>query len=109
MLDAYDTVRRYYDRDPQREWERFSRHRLEFPITLHFLNTCTRSGSTIPDVGGGPGRYAPELCRQGHIVDLFDLSSQSVELAKSAEEILDRSGKPSNASHWLEDRLQPRR
>ncbi len=82
MSDPYATVRAYYDRDPQREWERLSRHRFELPVTLHYLRRYVAAGSTILDVGGGPGRYALELARQGHTVDLFDLSPSSVGFAR---------------------------
>lgn len=82
MVDPNATVRDYYDHDPQREWDRFSRHPFEFPITMHFLQKYLGAGSTILDIGGGPGRYALELTRRGHIVDLFDLSPKSIDLAK---------------------------
>ncbi len=83
--DIYATVRRYYDRNTEREWQRLARHRFELPVTLHFLDKFVTPGSTVLDIGGGPGRYAQELTRAGHTVDLFDLSPESVELARRME------------------------
>jgi len=46
------------------------------------MNEFIPPGSTILDVGAGPGRYSIELAKAGHNVTLLDLSSQNVELAK---------------------------
>lgn len=44
-----------------------------------FLSPC----SLILDVGGGPGRYAITLARDGHEVTLADLSSACLDLART--------------------------
>ncbi len=79
--DSHAVVRRYYDADPRHEWDRLDRHPFELSLTLGFLDRYIAPVSTILDVGGGPGRYAVELARRGHTVDLLDLSPASVELA----------------------------
>ena len=74
--DSPDPVADYYNRDPQREWARFDRHLFEFPVTLHFLQKHLSPASRILDVGAGPGRYALELTRLGHAVELVDVSAE---------------------------------
>lgn len=85
--DVDDTVRKHvecrYDRQPQREWEREERHRTEFAITRRALaDHLPAAPARILDCGGGPGRYAIELARQGYQVTLFDLSSECLRLAQ---------------------------
>ena len=82
MSDTESVVREYYDRDPEREWDRHSRHRFEFPTTMHFLSKFMPAAATVLDLGGGPGRYAQALSAAGHTVDLVDISPKSVELAR---------------------------
>ncbi len=78
-----DPVRRFYDQDPAREWQRLSDNWLEFEITRHFIRRhLTAKPAFILDVGGGPGRYAIDLARQGHKVDLLDLSPGNIALAQ---------------------------
>ncbi len=74
-----------YDRDPEREWERLTRdayHTLELHSTLHALLPLLPAGCAVLDAGGGPGRYALELCRAGHRVTLLDLSPGNVAFAR---------------------------
>jgi len=78
-------VARVYDADPEREWIRLERspfHTIEFSLTMHYLRKHLRPASTILDAGGGPGRYAMALCRDGHRVALLDLSRSLVDWAK---------------------------
>ena len=83
-----DYVAQYYDQQAQREWERIERHRTEFAVTLRALKKhlplCAPGTSPVRvlDCGGGPGRYAIELARQGYQVTLFDLSDGNLRLAK---------------------------
>ncbi len=80
-----DPVARVYDADPEREWIRLERspfHTIEFSVTMHFLRKHLRPASMILDAGGGPGRYALALCREGHRVTLLDISRGLVGLAK---------------------------
>ncbi len=80
---GYDQ-RRYYDLQPEREWARLERHRTEFAVTKRALaDYLPRSPARVLDCGGGPGRYAIELARQGYQVTLFDLSSACLKLAET--------------------------
>lgn len=81
-------VERLYDSAPANEWARMDRHRTEFAVTLRALRTyLPPPPARILDCGGGPGRYAIELARQGYPVVLFDLSAANLALAqeKAAE------------------------
>jgi len=80
-------VERFYDRNPQYEWERLERHRTEFAITLRALEDyLPKPPAKILDVGGGPGRYAIALIQRGYEVTLFDLSRGCLELAREKAE-----------------------
>lgn len=81
-------VQAFYDASVQHEWERLERrHKMEFATTWRAMQEYIPPGSTILDVGGGPGRYSIFLTRAGHRVTLVDLSPANVAfaLAKSAE------------------------
>ena len=87
-----DKIARVYDSNTEREWQRLVRdpyHSLELYTTLQSVYKYVPSGSTILDAGGGPGRYAIELCRNGYRVTLLDLSAGSIALAqkKFADEV----------------------
>jgi SAM-dependent methyltransferase len=74
-----------YDRFQEREWIRLVRdpyHTLEFTVTWHYLRQFLPPQGFILDAGGGPGRYALELCRAGYDVVLLDLSSGLVSFAR---------------------------
>lgn len=78
-----DIIRRYYDENVEREWERLTRpyHRLEFETTLSLLTRYLPVSGQIIDIGCGPGRYAIELLKRGYSVTLFDLSSGVLDFA----------------------------
>lgn len=79
------SVREYYDRNADREWERLVQdayHRLEFIITMHFLDKYLPKKGLILDAGGGPGRYTIELAKKGYEVVLTDLSPKCLENAQ---------------------------
>ena len=82
-----DLVEQYYDKSANEEWQRLSRRRTEYAITIkalmHWLPAPTAS---IIDIGGGPGRYAIDLARLGYSVTLVDVSSECVNLAKKKAE-----------------------
>jgi len=83
-----DIIARYYDAQSEREWEREKRNPTEFAITRRALaEHLPPPPACVLDCGGGPGRYAIELARQGYEVTLFDLSPKSLQLAqeKAAE------------------------
>ena len=78
-------VRKYYDDIAQKEWKRLTRdayHRLEYIVTMHFLEKYLPSSGLVLDAGGGPGRYSIELAKKNYEVVLFDLSPKCLELAE---------------------------
>lgn len=76
-------VQGFYDSHVQYEWERLERHPMEFAITMKALaEHLPTPPCTVLDVGGGPGRYAIALTRQGYRVTLFDLSANCLEFAR---------------------------
>ncbi len=80
-----EAVKEYYDKRAEREWNRLVQdpyHRLEFIVTMHFLDKYLPKKGLILDAGGGPGRYTIELAKKGYDVVLFDLS---VECLREAE------------------------
>jgi len=83
MKNRIESVREYYNKGTEHEWNRFERHRFEFPITLKHINKCIgNSPLKILDVGGGPGRYSIQLAKLGHEVFLLDLSDENIKYAK---------------------------
>jgi 2-polyprenyl-3-methyl-5-hydroxy-6-metoxy-1,4-benzoquinol methylase len=78
-------VRDYYDKNVTREWERLVQdgyHRLEFIVSMHFLERYLPKKGLVLDAGGGPGRYSIELARKGYDVVLFDLSRECLKEAE---------------------------
>ncbi len=75
-------VETFYDRSSDYEWHRLERHRMEFAVTIRaLLDFLPPPPADILDVGGGPGRYAIALTRQGYRVTLFDLSANNLTYA----------------------------
>ena len=85
-----EEVKRYYDENSQKEWERLERHPFEFLFTTCMMDRCIRPGDRILDIGGGPGRYALHYAAKGCDVTLVDLSEGNIALAaqKAAEQQL---------------------
>lgn len=80
-----ETVRDYYDRCAEYEWDRLEQdafHHLEFRATMACLRAHLPPTGLVLDAGGGPGRYTRELCRLGYEVMLLDLSERSLALAR---------------------------
>ena len=73
-----------YDGDPEAEWRRLQApyQSLEFMVTMDRLGKHLPKSGSILDVGGGPGRYAIELCRRGYQVLLLDISEGCLNLAE---------------------------
>jgi len=58
------------------EWNRLVKdayNALEFLVTMHYLRKYLPETGKVLDAGGGPGRYALELCRSGYDVVLLDI------------------------------------
>jgi S-adenosylmethionine-dependent methyltransferase len=73
----------FYDKFAPKEWERLERHRTEFAVSLRAINEfLPKPPCSVLDVGGGPGRYAIELARQGYSVTLLDISGENLRLAR---------------------------
>jgi len=81
-------VRDYYSTFA--EWERLesAAGAVEFERALQIVTDYLHAPVRVLDLGGGPGRYAIELARQGHRVVLADLSPILLEQAR---ERIDRS------------------
>jgi 2-polyprenyl-3-methyl-5-hydroxy-6-metoxy-1,4-benzoquinol methylase len=77
-----DTVRKYYNQNPEAEWNRLGGRKPEFEITMRHLRANLKPESRILDVGGGPGRYSFALAALSHRVTLFDLSEENIGFAK---------------------------
>ena len=59
------------------EWNRLVKdayNALEFLVTMHYLRKYLPETGKVLDAGGGPGRYALELCRAGYDVVLLDIN-----------------------------------
>jgi ubiquinone/menaquinone biosynthesis C-methylase UbiE len=80
---THNPVEQMYDADSEREWQRLVRHRTEFGVTLRALaEYLPPAPAKILDVGGGSGRYAIALTKQGYDVTLLDLSQNNLALAE---------------------------
>lgn len=81
-------VQSFYDANAEKEWARLTFERephrwLEFRVALHLMDKYLPSPpARVLDVGSGPGRYAITLAAKGYRVTLFDLSSESLALAR---------------------------
>ena len=81
MEDMVD-VKRCYDDNVEKEWLRLENNIAEFEISKHYLLKYIKSGDTVLDFGGGPGRYSLFLAERGCDVTLADLSSGNVAFAE---------------------------
>lgn len=75
-------IKDYYDNDVLAEWNRLIQHPIEFEITRRYLDRYIKSGESVLDIGGGPGRYSLYLSEKGCDVTLFDLSDGNIAFAK---------------------------
>jgi S-adenosylmethionine-dependent methyltransferase len=73
----------YYDEFALKEWERLGKCRTELAVSLKAVNEfLPKPPCSVLDIGGGPGRYAIELTRQGYSVMLVDISAECLRLAE---------------------------
>ena len=111
---THEPVRDYYDSFGEREWTRLDKPDdgfVEFAITCHMLDKYLKPNSRVLDIGGGPGRYAIWLAKQGHRVVLSDLSPTLLSIARTKidqaslkaniEEIVEADA--CDLSHWNDD------
>jgi S-adenosylmethionine-dependent methyltransferase len=75
-------VKKYYDNDPRKEWNRLKAHPFEFALTTYMMDSYIHSGDSILDIGGGPGRYSIYYAKRGCDVTLVDLSDSNIKLAR---------------------------
>ena len=79
-----EIVRQYYDEHAEHEWLRLESDRVELAVTLRALaEYMPPPPARVLDIGGGPGRYAIELARQGYAVTLADISASELEIARA--------------------------
>lgn len=78
-----DSVRNYYDSNPEKEWNRMSGcySDIEFHVVQKKISQHLKKGSTILDLGCGSGRHSVELARKGHKVLMVDISQKSLDFA----------------------------
>lgn len=79
----------FYDATAEDEWTRLDDGldgRLEFEFTTDELEGVLPDVGHVVDVGGGAGRYAVRLARDGHDVTLVDLSTEQLRLAARKRE-----------------------
>lgn len=82
MKESIDEVRRHYDENPKKEWDRMKKNPYEFWITTAWMDRYLKAGDAILDVGGGPGRYSIHYARKNHPTTLLDLAAANVAFAK---------------------------
>ena len=80
MDEKTKAVQAYYDTDVELEWNRIA-NRPEFLLTCRMLDRYIKSGDTVLDIGGGPGRYSLYLAERGCNVTLVDLSPKNTAFA----------------------------
>ena len=81
MDETTKIIQDYYDANVLGEWNRIA-GRPEFILTCRMLTRYIKPGSSVLDIGGGPGRYSLFLAGRGCGVTLFDLSPENVKFAR---------------------------
>ncbi len=83
MREETDAIRKHYNADPQKEWDRLkTKHPYEKYITVKMMDRYIKPNDTILDIGGGPGHYSIHYAKEGHAVTLVDLSDENIRFAK---------------------------
>lgn len=78
-------VKQWFTETAQGEWRRLQRdpyRKIEFMVTLHFLEKYLPEKGLVLDAGGGPGRYTIELASKGYEVVLLDIVPEMLRLAR---------------------------
>lgn len=102
MSNYQEKVRKYYDVNAKKEWQRLFQdqyHQIEYLVTLHYLNTYLPETGRILDAGSGPGRYAVYLAKKGYEVSLVDISPVALAIAQGA---MRKEGVIGKAEHFTE-------
>jgi 2-polyprenyl-3-methyl-5-hydroxy-6-metoxy-1,4-benzoquinol methylase len=84
-LKSVYKVKEWYDEHAEREWGRLAQdgyHRLEYLITMHFLDMYLPKKGLVLDAGCGPGRYAIKLAKKGYDLVLADISPKCLKVAR---------------------------
>jgi ubiquinone/menaquinone biosynthesis C-methylase UbiE len=100
--EPQEFVKEWYGKSAEFEWRRLQRdpyHRIEHMVTMHILQKYLPKRGLVLDAGGGPGRYAIELARQGHSIVLLDLVPEMLEIAR-------RKAKRAGVKRNIKDILQ---
>ena len=66
-METLDAVRACYDQSVETEWNRLTRHYVEFEINKRFIDRYVQAGQNVLDIGGGPGRYALHLAEKAAV------------------------------------------
>jgi ubiquinone/menaquinone biosynthesis C-methylase UbiE len=80
-----DIVKGWFDEKTGEEWRRLQKnpyHRIEFIVTMYFLQKHLPKHGLVLDAGAGPGRYTIELAERGYDVVLLDLAPEMLKLAR---------------------------
>jgi ubiquinone/menaquinone biosynthesis C-methylase UbiE len=83
--DVENLVKKWFTETAQFEWRRLRRdsyHRIEFTVTMHFIERFLPKKGLLLDAGGGPGRYTIELSKKGYRIILLDLVPEMLKLAR---------------------------
>lgn len=89
MPDDITDIAHFYDCSPDYEDQRLLRHRLEFDLTMRYLDHYLPPNAEILELGAATGRYSVELAKRGHTGLSVDISTQLIERCRLA---LDEAG-----------------
>jgi S-adenosylmethionine-dependent methyltransferase len=82
MNDDVSDIQQHYNEDPVQEYERLSRHQLEWEMTWRYLDHYLPRQGPILEIGAGPGPYTVELAKRGYQVTAVDFSEALLSLAQ---------------------------
>lgn len=77
-------VKGYYNENSDRKWDRHHKSpydSIEFEVSKRFISKYLTPGSSVADIGGGPGKDTLWLLEENHKVTLVDLSGTLLERA----------------------------
>lgn len=77
-----DPVRQFFDDIGDGEWDRFdrdARSRVALEVHRRFLRRYVPEGTSVLEIGAGPGRFTIELAEMGCRVVVSDISPAQLE------------------------------